>query len=147
MTAEAPLRVRFTLPEKFIGQMKKGQPVAADHARMSPKKNISLRVIEISPVVDPASGTIESARRNWLAAGATSPRHDRQRATCQIRNEHHPGPERRPTRDPGDARWVKRYPRVHPGVSEGTCGEGERVVRAFVPSADAMYKFPASQLD
>ena len=58
VTATAPLRVKFTLPERLIGKMKRGQSIevtAADDA----SHPCRARVIEISPVVDPSSGTIE----------------------------------------------------------------------------------------
>jgi len=58
VTEEGPLRVRFTLPEKFIGRVRKGQqmPLAASE----PAAEVhAVRIVEISPVVDPSSGTIE----------------------------------------------------------------------------------------
>lgn len=58
VTAEAPLRLRFALPETFIGHIAKGQ-----HFEMtSPDiegQQWKASVIEMSPVVDPSSGTIE----------------------------------------------------------------------------------------
>jgi membrane fusion protein, multidrug efflux system len=58
VTAEAPLRLRFTLPEKFAGHLKKGEelPLTSPDA---PQEKHTARVIEVSPVVDPSSGTIE----------------------------------------------------------------------------------------
>jgi membrane fusion protein, multidrug efflux system len=58
VTAEAPLRMRFTLPEKFVGHLKKGEelPLTSPDA---PQEKHTARVIEVSPVVDPSSGTIE----------------------------------------------------------------------------------------
>jgi RND family efflux transporter MFP subunit len=58
VTAEAPLRMRFTLPEKFAGHLKKGEelPLTSPDA---PQEKHTARVIEVSPVVDPSSGTIE----------------------------------------------------------------------------------------
>jgi len=58
ITAEAPLRLRFTLPEKFAGHLKKGEelPLTSPDA---PLEKHTARVIEVSPVVDPSSGTIE----------------------------------------------------------------------------------------
>ena len=58
VTAEAPLRMRFTLPEKFIGHLKKGEelPLTSPDA---PQEKHTAKVIEVSPVVDPSSGTIE----------------------------------------------------------------------------------------
>lgn len=58
VTAESPLRVRFTLPEAFLGQIRKGQQfqLSSPDVEGAPRNT---RVIEVSPVVDPASGTIE----------------------------------------------------------------------------------------
>jgi membrane fusion protein, multidrug efflux system len=58
VTAEAPLRMRFTLPEKFMGHLKKGEtlPLTSPDA---PQEKHTARVIEVSAVVDPSSGTIE----------------------------------------------------------------------------------------
>jgi RND family efflux transporter MFP subunit len=58
VTAESPLRVRFTLPEIFLGQIRKGQQfqLSSPDVEAAPRNT---RVIEVSPVVDPASGTIE----------------------------------------------------------------------------------------
>lgn len=58
VTEEGPLRMRFTLPERFIGHVREGEelPLVSMDA---PSEKHSVRVIEISPVVDPASGTIE----------------------------------------------------------------------------------------
>lgn len=58
VTAEGPLHVRFTLPAQFLGRVAKGQelPLSAPDA---PGENRAARVISVSPVVDPASGTIE----------------------------------------------------------------------------------------
>ena len=58
ITAEGPLRVRFTLPEKFIGRVKKGQQLLLTLPEHATEK-YDVRIIEISPVVDPSSGTIE----------------------------------------------------------------------------------------
>lgn len=58
VTAEAPLRIRFTLPEKYLGRMKRGAQLALTTPDLPDEKH-SVRVVEISPVVDPASGTIE----------------------------------------------------------------------------------------
>ena len=58
VTATGPLRVRFTLPERWLGGAKRGQFVdvtTADNAGQSYRA----RIVEISPVVDPSSATIE----------------------------------------------------------------------------------------
>ena len=58
VTAEGPLRMKFTLPERFLGRVKKGEelwvtPAVAEGARHK------ARVIQLSPVVDPSSGTFD----------------------------------------------------------------------------------------
>jgi len=59
VTATGPLRVRFTLPSRFVNQLKLGQRVAVTVADGNPALEHPARVIQMSPVVDPASGTIE----------------------------------------------------------------------------------------
>jgi len=58
VTEEGPLRVRFTLPEKFIGHVKKGQEMALTSPDL-PNEKHSVKIVEVSPVIDPSSGTIE----------------------------------------------------------------------------------------
>ena len=58
VTAEAPLRVRFTLPEHFMGRIKKGTQLTLTTSDLPDEKH-NVRVIEVSPVVDPSSATIE----------------------------------------------------------------------------------------
>jgi len=58
VTATAPLRVKFTLPERFMGRIKNGQQVEVSAAIAENQKHMA-RVIQVSPVVDAASGTIE----------------------------------------------------------------------------------------
>jgi membrane fusion protein, multidrug efflux system len=59
ITATAPLRVRFTLPSRFVNRIKVGQPLEISVADGEAGFKHTARVIEMSPVVDPASGTIE----------------------------------------------------------------------------------------
>jgi membrane fusion protein (multidrug efflux system) len=58
VTAEGPLLVRFTLPEKAFGHVRRGQGVEVTSADIPGEKH-GARVKEISPVVDPSSGTFE----------------------------------------------------------------------------------------
>jgi len=58
VTAEGPLGMRFTLPEKFIGRVQKGQELPMMTQDL-PDQKYKVRVLEVSPVVDPASSTIE----------------------------------------------------------------------------------------
>src|SRR5215468_2995472 len=58
VTEEGPLRVRFTLPERFISRVKRGQLMALTAPDLAGEKH-AVEVVEMSPVVDPSSGTIE----------------------------------------------------------------------------------------
>ncbi len=58
VTAEAPLLVRFTLPEHFMGRVKKGSQFSLTSSNLPDEKH-TVRVTEVSPVVDPSSATIE----------------------------------------------------------------------------------------
>jgi membrane fusion protein (multidrug efflux system) len=58
VTAEGPLRVRFTLPERFISRVRKGQLMPLSAPDLAAEKH-AVKVVELSPVVDPSSGTIE----------------------------------------------------------------------------------------
>lgn len=58
VTAEAPLLMRFTLPEKMFGQVHSGQAFEVTSADV-PGERHTAKVKEVSPVVDPASGTFE----------------------------------------------------------------------------------------
>jgi len=79
VTSEAPLLIRFTLPEKFFGKLRIGQSFEVTCAD-APGERHSARVREISPVVDPASGTFEvlvalSGERGALRPGMTASVH------------------------------------------------------------------------
>ena len=76
VTAEAPLLMRFTLPEKLFGQIRPGQTFEVTSVDVSGEKHTA-RVKEISPVVDPASGTFEvlvelQGERGSLRPGMTA---------------------------------------------------------------------------
>ena len=58
VTAEGPLQMRFTLPEKFIGAVHYGQALPLTTPDV-PVHGYQAKVTEISPVIDPASGTFE----------------------------------------------------------------------------------------
>lgn len=59
VTAVAPLRIRVTLPEKFLGQIHPGVVVGITPAENSASRSYRAKVIQVSPVVDPSSDTIE----------------------------------------------------------------------------------------
>jgi len=58
VTAEAPLMMRFTLPEKYFGRVHATQEFVVTSPDV-PGETHAARVKQISPVVDPASGTFE----------------------------------------------------------------------------------------
>lgn len=58
VTATSPVNVQFTLPEYFAGKIAKSQEITVLNP-LSPKEQHLARVRVVSPVVDPASGTIE----------------------------------------------------------------------------------------
>jgi membrane fusion protein (multidrug efflux system) len=79
VTAEAPLLMRFTLPEKFFGKMHNGQPVEVTCADAPAEKHLA-KVKQVSPVVDPSSGTFEvlvelTGDRGTLRPGMTALAH------------------------------------------------------------------------
>jgi membrane fusion protein (multidrug efflux system) len=59
VTAVAPLRIRVTLPEKFLGKIHPGVVVGITPAENSGSRGYRAKVIQVSPVVDPSSDTIE----------------------------------------------------------------------------------------
>lgn len=58
VTAEAPLLMRFTLPERYFGRVRPMQrfEITSPHV---PGEKHAARVKQVSPVVDPSSGTFE----------------------------------------------------------------------------------------
>lgn len=58
VTAVRPLQVKFTLPESFIGRIKRGQLLQLT-CLDDPGIKQSAKVLQVSPVVDPSSGTFE----------------------------------------------------------------------------------------
>jgi membrane fusion protein (multidrug efflux system) len=58
VTAESPLLMRFTLPEKYFGHVRSVQQFEVTSPDLPGEKHPA-RVKQISPVVDPSSGTFE----------------------------------------------------------------------------------------
>jgi membrane fusion protein (multidrug efflux system) len=63
VTAVSPLEVKFTLPERFLGKVKNGQTITVELTDGSSAVHHTAAIRQISPVVDPASGTIEIVAR------------------------------------------------------------------------------------
>jgi membrane fusion protein, multidrug efflux system len=72
VTAEGPICMRFTLPEKFIGRLQKGQVLPMMTPDL-PDQKYKVRVVQVSPVVDPASSTIEVTVQLEGKAGSLRP--------------------------------------------------------------------------
>lgn len=58
VTAVAPMRVKVTLPGRFVGQIKTGTAVIVTAAEGTSSRHHA-KIIQVSPVVDPSSDTIE----------------------------------------------------------------------------------------
>jgi RND family efflux transporter MFP subunit len=58
VTAVAPMRVKVTVPGRFVGQIKTGTLVIVSSAEGASDRHHA-RIIQVSPVVDPSSDTIE----------------------------------------------------------------------------------------
>jgi RND family efflux transporter MFP subunit len=58
ITAEGPLLMRFTVPENFFGRVKPGQLMEVNSPDV-PGESHAARVKQVSPVIDPSSGTFE----------------------------------------------------------------------------------------
>ncbi len=59
VTALTPLEVKFTLPEHFFGQIHEGQQLEVTSGDLSRGQQYTARIVQVSPVVDPSSGTVE----------------------------------------------------------------------------------------
>lgn len=82
VTAEGPLQMRFTLPQKFVGQIKNGQQFRLTLPDL-PEQVHQARVVAVGPVVDPSSGTFEVLVQLEGAPGALKPGMD---ASVRIEN-------------------------------------------------------------
>jgi membrane fusion protein (multidrug efflux system) len=63
VTAMAPLEVKFTLPERFLSKVRQGEQLTVTSADLPPQVKYFAKVTQISPVIDPSSGTIEVLAR------------------------------------------------------------------------------------
>jgi len=80
ITSEAPMLLRFTLPERYFGKLSRGQKFDVTATTEAGGEKHAAEVREISPVVDPASGTFEvllelTGDRGSLRPGMTATVH------------------------------------------------------------------------
>jgi RND family efflux transporter MFP subunit len=60
VTGVAPMRIRVTLPERFLGRIKTGVALGVSRAEgPDAARRYRAKIIQVSPVVDPSSDTIE----------------------------------------------------------------------------------------
>lgn len=59
VTALGPLEVKFTVPERFFGKVQEGQQVTVSSDDVAADTHYNAKIVQISPVVDPSSGTME----------------------------------------------------------------------------------------
>jgi membrane fusion protein, multidrug efflux system len=88
VTAETPLLMRFTLPERYFGHVRAAQQFELTSPDV-PGERHAARIKEISPVIDPSSGTFEvlvelTGERGSLRPGMT--------ANLRVDNTHLPHP-------------------------------------------------------
>jgi membrane fusion protein (multidrug efflux system) len=72
ITEVSPMNVRFTLPQEFIGKINVGDRVSV-FSSSETDKSYPAKVMLLSPVVDPSSGTIEVQARVVEPAGNLRP--------------------------------------------------------------------------
>jgi membrane fusion protein (multidrug efflux system) len=58
VSAVGPLRVKFSLPETYVGRVRKGTELIVVTST-NPSESHAARVLQVSPVVDPSSDTID----------------------------------------------------------------------------------------
>ena len=83
VTATGPMRVRVTLPARFIGQIKPGSTASVSSSESASANEGRAKVLQVSPVVDPSSDTIEVLAE---LSGAAPGLHPGMRATVRFPN-------------------------------------------------------------
>jgi len=72
VTAESPLLLRFTLPEKFMGHVSIGREFELVSPDAAQEKHTA-RIKEVGSVIDPSSGTFDVLAEVPGARGALRP--------------------------------------------------------------------------
>jgi membrane fusion protein, multidrug efflux system len=63
VTALSPLEVKFTLPERYFGKLHEGEQVYLDSEDVGGAGKFAAKIVQVSPVIDPSSGTMEVLAR------------------------------------------------------------------------------------
>jgi RND family efflux transporter MFP subunit len=63
ITALTPLEVKFTLPEHFFGRIHEGESLQVTSDDAARGSQYTAKVVQVSPVIDPSSGTMEVLAR------------------------------------------------------------------------------------
>lgn len=58
ISAVGPLRVKFSLPENYVGRVQRGTQLIVTTS-VAPQENYKARVVVVSPIVDPSSDSID----------------------------------------------------------------------------------------
>lgn len=59
VTAMSPLEVKFTLPERYFGKIHTGEVIHVSSDDVPSGTKYTAKIVQVSPVVDPSSGTME----------------------------------------------------------------------------------------
>ena len=59
LSATGPLRLKFTLPEAYVGRVKRGTELIVSPPVRAPNESHAAKVVMVSPLVDPSSDTID----------------------------------------------------------------------------------------
>jgi RND family efflux transporter MFP subunit len=82
ISAVAPLRVKFSLPESYLGRVRKGTELVVTTAS-APTEIHAAKVLLVAPIVDPASDTIDITAE---LQGASPTLHPGMTANIRLRN-------------------------------------------------------------
>ncbi len=141
VTAISPLEVKFTLPERFVGKLKNGQVVSVELADGSPAVHHTAAITQISPVVDPSSGTIEIVARLAGSGPGSETWNARQHPSDQPEMNILEALEVALPDLPASTAQ-RRYPKLDPRViSKEHIEQGARVVLAKMPGSEVYLRF------
>ncbi len=108
-----------------------------------PGQKYQVRVVEVSPVIDPASSTIEVAGGTRRQGGPAAVPAWMRASASKICDEHHSGSQRCAAGACQHEWSASAIPAcIRRSYSRSTSKRASLVIRAFVPGVDTMYTFP-----